>query len=648
MEQNMSQDVVPMSNMKMIYDISPETMAWALQSEERWESFPSLTLREENNLKAFLKKKYPDMLPEERFNIAKDFVSKRGWKQQPSDMPQQKSTPTAPQTTVETTPQTNDTRRIKRFETWKLSKDLVEHARKVSAWETTPREDIRWFVKWWELALKTAANIPIWAVNTVWDLIQMVTNPKQTIQWMRMLWVGVKDYLAGNDTEEAKMVDSMIDMAKESFESPEAAVETLTENPFDFITALSPKTWMSALSKTWIATSKTVSAAKNIWWAWIKRMVSGLTWVSEDAIDEALKKAWKLEFVQAMKWETGASQVVSDVKAGLETLVSNKRSIYWKWWEAIKVANSWIDLDALKKWFIEELKSKKINVVPVVSKPSKVRTPIMWDLWPVKPQKPKYRLDFSGSWIRKTSEWVKELQDTFDDIMSWTDTSVDWMDTLKQRIRSWFRWWQDTWLSDSIHTSFSKQIWDQLWENISWYSDITKKYKEAVDAIDEIKRSFALWKKNLPQQTYNRLKNIYKWDKQLTKELFKSLDNLSKKDLTAQLAWLQFSSLAPSGIMWRLVDASIIIWATSWTFWLWSILLMWLSSPRIMWELLNWLWMASNKVKNVVNNISEISKKIEPLRKNINKNVVWQWMRAAIVEWNIPEVVNSDDMTEED
>lgn len=594
---------INMSTTRKIYDIDPWVISSAIDSKEMWIDHPWITKQEEDWLIDFFKTKYPDQTPEFRRSKVTEAAEKmrEGW---------QTTTPTQQQ------PQDSgisSSRLIQPFDTSRASSRLRESTEKTMMWESDRKSDRQWLMALWELWLKTAANIPIWAINAGKDIFDMATDPIGTVKWFYKMWLWVKDYLSWEDTENSQIIKDMLELAKDSFSSQEAAIETLTENPFDFISLISPKT-AANITRFW---TKWIQKAWEIATSWAKRTVSGLTWVPTEAIDEAIRAGWKTEFTDAMRWNVDPMSVVQDAKAWLESIVSSKRSLYWEWWDAIKESYSDIDLVDLKQSFIDKLEEKKIKVIPSED-------------W--------FELDFSQSTLRKTSEWTKELQDTLDDIMTWTDSTVDGMDTLKQRIRSGYVWSKNTWLSDAIHTDFAWDIAKQLWENVEWYADITKKYAELTNVIEEVKKSFALWQNKLPQQTYNKIMKIYKWDKELTRELFEQIDNLSNKDMAAQIAWLQFKNLAPSGIMWQIIDASLVIWAAKWAIWLETLMLMWLSSPRVMWEVLWQIWLQKQKVTNVVNNMSKLKAKVDEARKFLPKVEPETALQAWVWAWNIADL----------
>lgn len=144
-------------------------------------------------------------------------------------------------------------------------------------------------------------------------------------------------------------------------------------------------------------------------------------------------------------------------------------------------------------------------------------------------------LDFSGSTMTKNTEVA---QKAFNDVMSWTDTSAAGLDRLKKRLGQY---------SDEIpvterggaHSFVSElqsTIKQGLEDNVPGYKEMTSKYAQASELIDDIKKALSLKNSASKDTAIKKLMSTMKDNQDFRKEFVDVLSGAAGTDIRGKLA----------------------------------------------------------------------------------------------------------------
>lgn len=165
-------------------------------------------------------------------------------------------------------------------------------------------------------------------------------------------------------------------------------------------------------------------------------------------------------------------------------------------------------------------------------------------------------LNFENSTITKNNEIV---QKSFNDVMSWTDTSAAGLDRLKKRLTQYANDIPATERggAHSFIIDLKNSLDNGLKENVPGYREMTSRYNQASDLIDEVEKALSLKDTASQDTAIRKLMSTTKENNDLRKEFVDILSGASGTDIRGKLAG---SALAPNfagGLSGKIAQAAI-------------------------------------------------------------------------------------------
>lgn len=608
----------PVKTSKMIYNIPPDVVSSALDLEEKGIDFPWLSLEQENSAIEYYKNKYPDDLPEERFNRVKGYAeSKRQW---------------APKQTWEW-----EVNPIKK-ETMDWERQWFGSFMRESLWEFTAptRAAISHLPKIWANILDAGEDVVTWMY---WPIMPQKTKEriKSEAETMQEWAQWIKEWM-----QEGLWVDPESFSTKSwEFVAEAAAMMWLWEiawvNAWWFIP------WM-AQAQLWSVVSEwepATIAETLIWWAinkwiqlaweWFKAAKKIVKPYMSDIVAKGIKPTW-LTTTKAMKWFEDkvvlwAESIINNLdnlslvddawqqlpKWKLPETISQFSDAIWQNKQHIYKAFKSVSDDVAQQWRWW-LVNSKVEIAPIVDDLNNeiINNKNLQDFYPdVVSEAKKYADIFTKRWaedVDNAYELLKmfnsELSVFYNKASKWTLTSSDIAknnvllairnqlskqvdDTIMNAL-----WWDDVYraLKDqySALTSIERQVWSraakEMNKNVFWLVDYTDIYTipNAVSAITDLNVWWVIKQFSI-EWIKNYMKSINSSDRYI-KLLFKKL---APKELW--YAWILKEAFVPESVKniwnaWKWLASDVIQWGMrAW-------IAKWVSE---WWEMANkalWLW----------------------------------------------------------
>lgn len=433
-----------------------------------------------------------------------------------------------------------------------------------------------------------------WISKWVWDIAQMLT-PSELAVTEGLAKIPALANLVKNGSTIAKVTDWLT--------SEEKARPAIQKIVWAIATSI-PKWAIDAVKFEAIANHKaaTPEEALTFWllnlalWhtiPWIinfggeliKEGVGKLTGTSAKTIETAVENAGNPEYTQALRWKISSQDTLENFKNASSNLKEEQYWNYKKSMDAVAKNNTPVDLQWAAEDIIKNLESKNISI-PVDNQGNYVLNGKM--------------LNFSKSTVSKTSD-QQQIRTLVDELRNWNDTSGIGADTLKQRIGNLATNWADTKLSDAIIYDASNKIWTKIQEAIPEYANAMKEYSKTEELKTAVKQALSIKNKTNNQTAITKIMNYLNENKDYAQAVTKELQKYSTSNLWAQVAGQSLNPLLPKWLVGRM---EMWLWAWAWFMHLLSpqifIPMMATSSPRVVWEMANILWISSKVLENAI------------------------------------------------
>ena len=157
------------------------------------------------------------------------------------------------------------------------------------------------------------------------------------------------------------------------------------------------------------------------------------------------------------------------------------------------------------------------------------------------------KLNFDNSTItQKASQ--KQISEMFDDIINWTDDTPEGLDVLKQRVQDRFLGGEGTKKADRFSTIVSNQIKDKVVAQVPEYAEMTRKYGEITDMMNDINKVLKVGDDKAKMTAMTRLQQTMKDNLSMRKDMLDTLEELSGMDISASISGSALKSLVPKGM----------------------------------------------------------------------------------------------------
>lgn len=392
-------------------------------------------------------------------------------------------------------------------------------------------------------------------------------------------------------------------------------------DPYNIVAQWAIKAWWQGLNivKKWAYYVPKMTKA-TLW---------KMTWTSSDTIGQIYQSAveWSDEARKWLRWEIVDTDVLSSVEQWVDAIKSNRKQLYWKWYKTLVKNKSIIDTNDIGREVLQGMHD---------------------DLWITFDK--DLNLDFSQSKITSRAA-QQNLTDIVNDLKTWKDKTPAWLDILKQRIQDYARYTPEFAKSDRFSTMVSNKIKNKITSVVPEYKDMMKNYWQVSDLLKDIKSAISVWWNTKKNVAITKLKSVFRDNQEFRKAMIQEIEKYSGKDISWQIAWLQMSPLLPKWLAW--------VWAWIWaTFW-WlglassalsnpfTLIPLLLTSPRIVWELANAIWVSVNKLNkyadfiksqfsnaNTVTNLNRVVNNTNPW---LPENPMDWWVKQPLVpKWTPP------------
>lgn len=156
-------------------------------------------------------------------------------------------------------------------------------------------------------------------------------------------------------------------------------------------------------------------------------------------------------------------------------------------------------------------------------------------------------LDFAESTIERGQGTV---QKAFNDVMKWRDTTPAGLDKLKKKLSQHLDEIPVTERGGAFQfvLELKNAVDSRLKEAVPGYQEMTAKYSEASELIDEIQRALSLKDTAAKDTAIRKLMSTMRQNNELRKEMLEVLSGASGKDIMGKIAGATLSPATPRGI----------------------------------------------------------------------------------------------------
>jgi len=453
---------------------------------------------------------------------------------------------------------------------------------------------------------QTVRNIPSSATRLVKDIGTAVFNPIDTTRSLVDVAVGGISKLIPGEQPQEESFDAVVDFFKQRFGGVENIKQTIQNDPVGFLGDLSLALTgtgaairgagavgkVSKISQAGKAVQRVGLAAEPITLAGkavskatkfpraaagglVRESLGVTTGTGGEVIKQAFRNPTK-EFTQALRGRVSTDDVLTVAREGLQTLKDQRAATYTKQLAKVKNATEAITTQAELTSFIDT-QLTKFNI-----------------------KRSGDGLDFSKSAIADTGEQTR-IGEVIQAATTWDDFTPTGLDILKQRLDDFYT---TSGKGRSLTNAIRGHVAGTLRTKVSGYAAMTKEYAESSTLIKEIERTLSLKQGASVDTTIKKLMSAIKGNNEFRLDLVNKLDEITKRDITSQLAGTALSPGVPSGLIGRGLFAGSLTGATGLAG-LTSInpvLLFGIAfaSPRVVGELLRVLGMGQKAIDSVV------------------------------------------------
>lgn len=270
-----------------------------------------------------------------------------------------------------------------------------------------------------------------------------------------------------------------------------------------------------------------------------KEFLGKTTGAGVASIEQVFKSPNVIKFARQSGKDAEGLQndVLSSVKSAFSSLVNKRGQEYTKQLEKIKLNPK--DLtkitSTVRDKATEILKDYEIGLNPAQYGAKKLNV-----------------LDFSNSSLIKGQEAVEKA---YNDVMRWTDNTAAGLDRLKKRLFTYAGQVSpiDSGPAKSIVTELAHSVDAGLKKGVKGYEEMTSKYRQASDFLDEINSSFSLGAK-AKETTIKKIIGSLRQNNEARKELLASIPG--GQQILSKAAGSQLGVLMPRGLQGAVIPAA--------------------------------------------------------------------------------------------
>ena len=409
---------------------------------------------------------------------------------------------------------------------------------------------------------KTVANIPGSAARFIRDIGTTIQHPIETGKSLfTVAKGGIQKTIPGKQKEEESF-NQVIDFFKQRYGGKKNILQTIESDPVGFASDVASVLSGVGLVVKGVGTlgnvQKITQAGKTIQQLGGKleplgvvmkgteittriprRIVGGLvaetlgitTGAGGEVIRQAIRNPGK-EFTDSLRGTVSSRNIINSSREALQK-IKDKRALEYQYRsENLFQKKTNIDISSIAERLEEQL--QKFNVRKRIGQ----------------------KLDFSRSTISDPAE-AKRVQQLAATLKGWgsqpNDRTAFGIDLLKRRLDDFY---SPSGQARAFVQTIKNETRNILNKEVPGYQEMTKEYAKASDLIDEIEKTLSLKRKTNPDSTIRKLASTLKENNELRQELLITLDDLTQKNITAQIAGRALSAGVPSGLIGRSVFAT--------------------------------------------------------------------------------------------
>ena len=467
-------------------------------------------------------------------------------------------------------------------------------------------------------------NLPWSTVKLLWEFVEMAWEAPEMVKWAYKLYKWHVDYNFDRNTEDRELFENFASMlyewGKELKENPGKLFNAMEEHPAAVMSIVAPQStakmvekWARKTQEIASASARSAETLATTVWANFNKVSPELV---RGAFSESLRSKSSLKsFVKWLNNEITDVEILRMAKSARENMNNNLRGIYWgKNYDKLQKNQTQIDISDI----IQDVNNDLINQ----------RVDIKW-LYAALGK--KNIDDLTSSDINRFFEQSRitkpqarlEIAKTVKDLNEFPIKSIDGLtprglDFLKQRINDRYSTAEWMWKSNRYSTMSAQRIKDKISNEIPEYAAMTKQYEQTINQIKEVEKLFSLWDRANTQTAINKLWQLFRKNQEYKQQTINLLDDAGKINIKAALAWKQLKEWQPDWLVGFMMGSAA-LWAAAWTLPLKTLLLLPLTSPRILGKTAASLWVSKHKLSDWVEKLAKWLKIMEK-RYNLNLN----------------------------
>lgn len=340
------------------------------------------------------------------------------------------------------------------------------------------------------------------------------------------------------------------------------------------------------------------SKGVNILWKGAKSLSRQIlwktTWTSAETINTAVQQAGNKWFLDAMRWNVSPDDVVNEVRGAMKTVKGKISDSYEKSLEKL-LQDEWKD----KVWNIDNIFKEMKSFVEGKTK---------W-LWASIGLDGKVKFKWSVIQEPKAQNEIKWIVKTFNER---DDFTANWLNRLKRALK-WYAWVSAAPEAKGLATNIRSLLDKEIENLVPWYKKMNEAYNLWKTQLKDISQALASTDRTSKFTAVTRLNQILKENQEFKKQMLDLLEKESGKNLVWKIAGTQLTSLTPKGLVWAGLWGWLVFgWLFNPTLRAWALL----SSPRLIWETANVLWISQKKLTSMLSRLPKwsgnVAKRIVP------------------------------------
>jgi len=311
-----------------------------------------------------------------------------------------------------------------------------------------------------------------------------------------------------------------------------------------------------------------------------KQSLGATTGVGKLPLEEAYKSGQTpgaTEFKRGMKGEVSPQEILNTAKTAVSKIKTKRGTEYKAQLDEISKTKKLLDTSPI----MEEVNAQLKNFRVKIGKDGK--------------------LDFSESPLEADSGAMAEMNTLYKQASNWTDNTPAGIDAFKKAVGQLY---SPTSRVRSAVQSVKGVIDTLLTENVPGYAKMTKAYQAMSELLNNLKKDFGLGGRVAVSSMVQRLTNALKSDNQFKTDLINELERTGNVELTQQISGTSLSPYIGKGLIGKYIAPTAALGILSGVLPIKAIVMLLVSSPHIIGNLMRALGWTSKTIKGVVDYVN--------------------------------------------